>query len=841
MWRRRPAGATLNTLTAIVALSGVFLAHAEEPAPETPPPEAWKTWAEAKYATRYFLEVLPPPKEGAIHLQPPHATGVATLILPLQLFPLPAPPAGESQDEDTPTHRAEDVLLLDDGGGVQPVLVRAVKGGNEVQVAFPCLEGCKRYCLYAGAPRDSHPQASPPVFVPKAMRVRALALEAPAGFGPKKGQPLALAELRNFTRDSGRLSEDLRTHINDAEPFVPPYLDDPSRQKPRLRNLAQYVSVYEGFVRAPLDGTYTFCVGTFGAAYLLVNGETVVSAGEADAERPPHALTAKKDLSAGTHRVVLYHAQGGDKTGVRLQWQLPGAQELLTIPPQSFPRGLPAVVRRKETRSEAAGATPTQQDCIDLELLGQYRTGAHRGEKATREWVWVLARGLGPNVTPAHRIRLAQKGPAPAEVPAAGGCAWLLAGEDITAELLPKEGAALATRTVLFPTATAGARDVELLSGELAVKAAPQFVYPDETAQIHLEAQLNPLPLVTPKERVTNGPPRQPPVPEGLFRLRWKLEGAESAGASGAGDAEATPEATGRRKVRVPLDVRAIEAAARSGQARLELTLTVGGLPAERIVFRLLHSRAEWPAAVRAEPDGLACVPAGAESERTLTVVPREDEAEYRRFRPLGLQGLLGGAGAAKSALFLGDPLVEVADPGKPQGDIGLAARLAAGAPQLKWTAVSLPGPHRGRFMFRLIAATETWLKAQGAAQVPDLALVSLGNADAGQQTPFHDFERGLDVLVDRLRRAGVPRILVLGLVPEPGRLEQGLAYRVKLDEVLRQHHLDSIDILGEWTKDKEWTKRFALDPEGRSPVFAPVPNTASLDSIVELVKARLK
>ena len=825
----------------LVTLAAAFLAQAEEHTSETQPPEAWKTWVEAKYATRYFLEVLQPPKEGAIHLQPPHATGVATLILPLKQFPLPAPPVGETQDEDTPTQRTEDVLLLDDLGAVQPVLVRAVKGGNEFQVAFPCPEGRRRYCLYSDAPQDSHPQASPPVFVPKAIRVRATAFEAPVGFGPQKGRPLTLVDVQNFTRDAERLREDLRTHINDAEPFVPPYLDDPSKQKPRLRNLAQYVSMYEGFVRTPLAGAYTFAVSTFGAAYLLVDGELVIAAGEADAARLPHALNAKKDLSAGMHRIVLYHAQGGDKTGVGVQWQPPGTQDLLTIPPQSFPRGLPATVRRKEARPGVVGATPAQQACLDVELLGQYRTGAHHGNQATREWIWVFARGVGPNITPEHRIRLTPRGAAPVEVPVSGGCAWLEAGQDITAELWAKDGAALATRTLRFPSAAAGARDVELLSGELEVKATPRFVYSDEIAQLHLEVQLNSLPLVSAKERVTNGPQRQPPTPDGQLRFSWKLTGPASSGATDAGTSEATPDAMGRRKVRVPLDARAIEVAARSGQARLELTLTVGGVPAERLVFRLLHARAVWPAAVRAELDGLAWGPIGTEQERVLIVVPREDEAEYRRFRPLGLQGVLSDASAAKSALFLGDPWVEVADPSKPQGEIGLATRLAAGMPQLKWTAVALPGPHRGHFIFRLIAATEAWLNAQGAAQLPDLALVSLGNADAGQQTPLHDFERGLDVLVDRLRRAGIQRILILGIVPEPGRLEQSRAYRDQLNEILRQHHLESIDILGEWTKDPTWTQHFALDPTGRAPVFAPVPNAASLDDLVERVKAKLK
>ncbi|MCW8131637.1 MAG: hypothetical protein KIS92_14925 [Planctomycetota bacterium] len=812
-------------------------------------PAAWKTWADRAYATRYLLEVFAPPPEGATGLQPEN--NLAAIVLPLKTLPILG--ARENPDDpDAQTSRPEDVLLLDEDGAVVPLLIRQTRGGNEVQLAFPYKKGQRRFCLYAGAPAGAEVKASPADFAPKALRVRVQAMELSEANTPGEKKGLSLERFRAIPLDEGRLHQDLRKNIDDDEPIVPPYVEDPNRQRPRLRNLERYAAVYEGYLRTPRKGSYEFALTTFGAGYLLIDNERVAGSDLADPNRGPYALTGRKELSAGVHRVVVYFAQGGTRTGLCVQWKPPGEASFLAIPSQAFVRGMPAVVARVEQRGEDAPVTAT---FLHVETLGQCRTGLHRGPAATREWVNVFVQAVGPLAGEGRIVRLTAPGTAPVTLPSDGGCAWMPAGGEITAHLLNRGGTELpapVARTFACPLEDAGGRDVDLLQGELALKAAPQFVYPDETGQLHLEAQLNPLPVLTSKERIERGMLRQQPVAHGQFLLRMRVTGADGqgdtaeAGKELSGDAEldATPDDAGRRKIRVPVEGAKLAEFARGGKARLELELLIGGVPAERLVFRLLHARMPWPGEVTGALDRLECVPEkNAAPERVLVLVPREDEADYRRFQPLGV-GLFGGS--ASSALFVGDPLVEAPESTKPTAPIGLAGRLNKGLSNITWTNLCLPGPQKGRFVFRLLAETEARLRAFPDGKAPELAVVSIGGSDAAGQTPMPDFERGLDVLVDRLRLAGVRRILLLGVVPEPGRAEQGALYQERWADLVRQHHLESLDIYSQWTRrkegaEKDWPKRFALDPEGKSPVFGPSPNAASLDEIAEQIKAILK
>ena len=422
------------------------------------------------------------------------------------------------------------------------------------------------------------------------------------------------------------------------------------------------------------------------------------------------------------------------------------------------------------------------------------------------------------------------------------------------------------TRTVRFPASVQGARDVETLTGALELKSAPQFVHPGESVQVHLETQLSPVPVIVPKERVEAGPPLPPPQPMGQFRLHWSLSGltdaeasALSAGTSATeGNLESTPADSGRRKIRIPLEAAKLEDAAKTGRVRLELELSVGGLRVERYAIRLLHAHAPWPGQVRALLDRLEFLPEGkaaakdaqppppagsaeaaGEAERMLLIVPREDEADYRRFRPLGLAGR--ASPEAQEILFVGDPLVE-APAGTPTDALmGLAARLAKAQPERTWQVVTLPGPHRGWFMFRLLAETEAFLKRRKAGPAPATAVLALGGADAARQTPMHDFERGLDVVVDRLRRAGVQKLVVLGVLPEPAREKQAEPYHTRWTEVLRQHHLTGVDLFSRWTAEPGWERRYALDLEKSPGAYGPVPNAGALDEIEDLVRKALR
>lgn len=840
----------LAFLLTSLALAGNALAEDDLPA-------AWKTWADRSFTTRYFLELLAPPAESATGLQPENS--VASAVLPLKTMPILSAQSEAPKDPDAPTTRPEDILLLDEDGNVVPILIREVKGGNEVQIAFPFQKGQRRFCFYAGAPAGNDVKSSPQTFAPKALRVRVHAMELSQANIPSEKKPLTLERFKAFSLDEGRLIQDIRKNIDDPEPLAPPFADDPERRLPRLRNIDRYAAIYEGFLRAPLKGSYAFCVTTFGAAFLVIDGETVASAGAPDPGRGAFALAGKKDLSAGLHRVALYFAQGGMKTGVRLQWKAPGEADFATVPSQSFVRGVPALVSGVESRGATAGDPPLKNAFIHLEQLGQCRTGLYHGPADAREWVQIFTQAVGPLAGEGRVIRLLAPGVLPLDLPSAGGIAWMPAGVEVSAELFNRDGTALPSsvaRKVIIPTEEMGARDVDLLSGELTLKFAPQFIYPDETGQLHFEAQLNPLPQLTSKERVERGLLRQAPMPPGQFRMRMRVTGmdtgdAAQAGKALAGDAEieATPDESGRRKIRIPIEGAKLAEFAKSGSARLEIELLVGGVRVDRVVFRLLHSRAEWPGELSARSDHLEFIPAKEKEkdrdvERVLVLVPREDEGDYRRFQPLGLRGAPGAG--VKEALFAGDPLVEAPE-GKADTAIGLAARMPKILPDAAWTTLCLPGPHKGRFVYRLLAGVENRLRSIPNGKKIELAVVALGGGDASGQTPIHDFERGIDVLIDRLRRAGIQNIVLLGVVPEPGQVEQGAAYHEHLADLVRQHHLDVIDLYTLWTREKdgteskEWVKRFALDPEGKSPVYGPVPNADALGEIVELLKAKLK
>lgn len=835
----------LRLLCALLpGLCGMALAAEEEL------PAAWKPWADRLYTHRYLLEVHAPPDQGATGLQP-EAT-VATVVLPLKALPILN--MGEpAQDSDAQTSRPEDILLLDEAGHTLPVLLRQMKGGNEIQIAFPCGKGQRRFCLYAGAPTGSEAKTSPVTFAPKALRVRVHCAEWSNDRLPAPKNPLTLERMRGISLEEGRLLQDLRTNMDDPEPPVPPYAEDPERRLPRLRNPENYVAVYEGFLRTPLAGSYEFACQTYGAAFLTVNGTKVLGAGEPDAKRTAFALTGKMDLPAGVQRVVLYHAQAGMRPGLRLLWKPPGEADYATVPSQSFVRGLPAVVTGLNIRKDEQ---VLEQSFVHVEVLGQVKTGLHQGPAAAREWVRIYARAAGPLAGEGRLVRLTAPGCAPLDLPSAGGQVWLPAGGELTAELINRGGGALPQpiiRKFTCPTETAGARDVDLFQGELVLKSAPQFLYPDEIGQLHLEAQLNPLPLITTKERLLRGLLRPEPQPHGSFRLLVRVTGAKELDASmasreltGAADFDANPAEAGRQKLRVPVDGARLEALARSGAARLELELCVGGVPAERFVFRLLHARQPWTGKLAARAGQLEYVPAADRpSEWALFVVPREDEADYRRFQPLGLRGLLGTG--AKTALLVGDPLSEAPVGTKPDAAIGLAGKLPQACPELTWTTWSMPGPHQGRFVYKLIEGVEACLQNLPEGKTPDLAVVTLGGADAAGQTPLHDFERGLDLVVDRLRMRGIKRIVLMGVVPEPGRPAQGELYQQRLTDVLRQHHLDAVDPFALWTRlpdgsaSKDWMKRFALDPEGKSPVYGPMPNGDALDELIEALKAKLR
>jgi len=822
-------------------------------------PEALQPWREKAYTRRFFLRVDAPGEAGATGLQ--NDPLAASVVLPLKFIT-----ASDRQE------KPEDVLLVGEDGVIHPVLARKISGGTEAEIAFATKSGLRRFCLYAGA-AENPPAYSPTTFQTQALRVKVRGRSIPGELTWQENRPLTLDEFKKIAeRGDGAFEPKLRSSIDDVEcPWFQLGVD-PSGHVNRKENPQRYGATYEAFLRTPLAGAYKFAIDTPGAAQLLINGKPVLGAEKPDDTRAPFALNGVIELPEGVQRVTLYYAEANarfDKTnadlarfGIRLHWQPPFATELLCIPAQAFPRALPAVVSKYEVLDAAA------QPFIHVEIVGHVRAGAHLGEKQAREWVLVAARATGV----AEGARLVFSG-AVAQAPAQAApgdalrrAAWMPVDREVRLHLASADGKELATRQFKAPAKADGARDVMDLEAELSVKSAPEFLYPEENAHFHLESVLSPAPVIIPKERRENNMLPPPPRPMGEFSLRWWLATTEDALVEGT-KVEQVPLGrveVPRDKQRVSINAKELEKHSASGNVRLHIQLTAGGVPADGLTQRLLHSRAaKWPQALSAGAGSLllesspTTEPKKTETpslltqieesragvERVLMIVPREDEADYRQFAPLKA---MAERFAGKDALFIGDPLLEGAAKNPPGSEknaaakpTGLAARIISAYGNHAWQCVPLPGPHRQLPIYRLIAALDDFIRKAKDGRVPETVVLSLGGGDAARQTPPHSFERGLDVAIDRLRQAGAQRIIVIGVIPEPFREKQGEVYQERLHALLRQHHVESIDVFHAWTKESDWARRFSLEG-GNDAVYGATPNSAAMDDIVRLLKDKL-
>lgn len=850
----------MRRLAACALALCAFACRAEDGGAQPEPlPEALAKWSDPAYTKRYILKVAPAPKAGAAGLQ--GEPSIAKIYLPLKTFEPEKPANAAGAAGEAPAPRVEDLLLLGEDGSQQAVFVRPVKNGREVEVAFATRPGHRVYALNAGAPDGTAAAKSAANFRPNRLHVILRGLRAPTTLGDKPGEALESKQVKELERYAIELGRTNVTNIDHPEP--------PFGQQLPPEIYQRYAAVYEGFLHAPLDGKYGFAIVTPGAAFLDIDGEVVCGSGKYDLARKPFDVTGEVDLRAGVHRVVLRYVQLGEHGGVRLCWRPPGERDFLVVAPQAFPRALPAELVAEQKPDGA------RVPCVHVERMAQFRVGLHRGSANAREWVQLFVKPVDGKIGgwAAAADPNAASGWMGAPLPPDGGLVWVPAGVDVN----------IAGRVVRFPPDEDGGKNVADLTGGLSIKSAPLFLHPDETGQIYVETAMEPLPKIVPKPRLESEIPLPLARPLGQYRVAWRLENQQPVSPvitwviwrdTEWKDAEATPDAAGKRTVRVPVETAKLEHHAKTGFVRLAVQLSIGGVPIETLRFRLLHSRGTWPGAVTPRSDGLSFVPVnpagfaeeyyskpgilrpslapanaseeGQEApalprEEVLVVVPREDPAQYRVFNPPGLAPLLKAKNPA--TVFLGDPLVEAPPEADPARAVGLASRLAKLRPERPWSCRVLPGPHKGRFVFKLLAETEAWLAQRDALAEnarAAAALVSVGGGDAQWQTPDHEFERGLDVVIDRLRGSGVRELFFVGVLPEPGRAEQGKLYQERWAEIVRQHRLDAYDLFGEWTKESDWMRRFSLDPENQTPTYGPTPGSESLDELARTINAKL-
>lgn len=807
---------------------------------------ALTVWKDPGYTQRFFIKVEAPGLAGSVALMP--EPSFATIFLPLKVIKL-----------ENGELRSEPVLLIGEDGAVCPVFTRPVAGG--VEIIFSTRASYRLFCLYAGGAEGATKKASPAMAEPQLPRVKMRGFSA-TSLTYSEQTPLTLDRFKKAleggeTPLSG-FPRPLPNSINSPEC---PYFKIDITQFGHItdiKNPKRYAALYEAFLRTPVEGEYKFALDTPGAAFVLIDGQPVVSAAEPDPARGPFALQGSAQLTEGVHRVTVYYAEASSEPskiearsiatnvelsrfGLRLHWRPPFASALVCVPPQAFCKFLPAVVTRAEAGEGVAASF------IHIENMGQIRVAAHRADPEPQERVMLFAESLG-----IENAVLRVSAPGMSEVVSKPGAVlgtWVPAGVEVSLSVLGADQKPVVTRTVLLPryskTSTA---DVLNLEGELLVKSAPDFIYPDETAHIHLETLLSPAPALVNKERLESKMLPPAPRPMGEFNLRWELRGANGL-LCPAQDIALTPIETARRKSLIPLSSNAIvshtqnslEAHLQGGPVRLAISLSVGGSEIETSRFSLLHSAQPWPGVLTAGPGTLlfksATSPAEEKPDRLIIVIPQEDEASYRGYAVLRKNQ---NSSTDTRALFLGDPLVEQIDEQTPSAKLpGVAAALARAIPNLTWSAVSVAGPHRNLPVFRLLAEFEEYAAAN-AGKAPPLVVVCLGGGDVARQTPLHTFERAIDALIDRLRLAGARKIIFAGVIPEPSRERQCAPYQDRVLDVLRRHHIDGVNIYDEWKRQSDWTRHFLMGSSEGSPVYAPVPNAEALEEIGKLIKDRL-
>ncbi len=100
-----------------------------------------------------------------------------------------------------------------------------------------------------------------------------------------------------------------------------------------------FVSDYQGFIRAPVDGDYIFYTASDEASFLFVAGRLVAEwPGWHDARKGAWArFKGKITLKAGLHRFRYLHVERTGRQAMAAYWLPPGAKKATVIPTSAFP------------------------------------------------------------------------------------------------------------------------------------------------------------------------------------------------------------------------------------------------------------------------------------------------------------------------------------------------------------------------------------------------------------------------------------------------------------------------------------------------------------------------
>ncbi len=108
-------------------------------------------------------------------------------------------------------------------------------------------------------------------------------------------------------------------------------------------------TIYTAWVICPSDGDYTFCTSSQDASFLLVDDKMVVENGGHHLPQPDVRVQGVAKLTAGMHKLMLYHVNiTGDPIAV-LAWAIPGRKEIQPIPADHYApveRGVPGILEK---------------------------------------------------------------------------------------------------------------------------------------------------------------------------------------------------------------------------------------------------------------------------------------------------------------------------------------------------------------------------------------------------------------------------------------------------------------------------------------------------------------
>jgi hypothetical protein len=387
-------------------------------------------------------------------------------------------------------------------------------------------------------------------------------------------------------------------------------------------------------------------------------------------------------------------------------------------------------------------------------------------------WVWREGESI---LGRSERLRLSVSGFDYAE---AGVRPW----REITLSLLGRSGERARYVRRVGPEPHDPLEDEEI-SFRIEAGAAPSFIYPSEPFEIHLRAvndSTEPVGLEAVESRLERSAKATKVRRLGRFELP----------AVGPSASDVIARRMNRIKRRFePGECERIE--------RLVYLLGPPGAPATSLGFELIDSRARSVPELRADagafvikgsarPTRKSATALGAPERRAFAVfvMPYDSESELRRwaiFRSVSFGGKDRG-----EALLYGDPL---ASPGAVEGE-GLAPRMRDALPGVNLRVASFPPGAWPVHAAAAGASAEFSLKNWGRVWI------SLGTLDMRAGTPLREYERGIDLLIDRAWSLAPRASLVLvGPPPEPGRRDVSGIYAEAARMIAQRHHIEFVDL----------------------------------------------